>query len=72
LERGWADDNPLLSAPEAQDLQTPAPQYRHPKKNWRLKRGVVPQWYKRRLGIRTTAQSGAARVARYRPRSLPR
>jgi sec-independent protein translocase protein TatB len=72
LERGWADDNPLLSPPEAQDLQTPAPQYRHPKKNWRLKRGAVPQWYKRRLGIRTNAQSGAARVARYRPRSLPR
>jgi sec-independent protein translocase protein TatB len=39
-----------------------------PKKNWRLKRGAVPQWYKARAGVRTHVQSGAARVARYRPR----
>ncbi len=43
------------------------PAYRHPKKNWRLKRGAVPQWYKHRNGVRTKAQSGAARVARFRP-----
>jgi sec-independent protein translocase protein TatB len=46
----------------------PAPQYRHPKKNWRLKRGAMPQWYKQKNGIRGKAQSGAARVARFRPR----
>jgi sec-independent protein translocase protein TatB len=45
----------------------PAPQYRHPKKNWRLKRGAMPQWYKQKAGIRGKAQSGAARVARFRP-----
>ena len=45
----------------------PAPQYRHPKKNWRLKRGALPQWYKQKAGIRGKAQSGAARVARFRP-----
>jgi len=45
----------------------PAPQYRHPKKNWRLKRGAMPQWYKQKNGIRGKAQSGAARVARFRP-----
>jgi sec-independent protein translocase protein TatB len=45
----------------------PVPEYRHPKKKWRLKRGAVPQWYKQRTGIRTKAQSGAARVARFRP-----
>jgi sec-independent protein translocase protein TatB len=45
----------------------PPPSYRHPKKNWRLKRGAMPQWYKQRQGIRTKALSGAARVARYRP-----
>jgi sec-independent protein translocase protein TatB len=44
-----------------------APQYRHPKKNWRLKRGATPQWYKQRAGIRAKALSGAARVARFRP-----
>jgi len=44
------------------------PTYRHPRKNWRLKKGAVPQWYKSRNGVRTRAQSGAARVARFRPR----
>jgi sec-independent protein translocase protein TatB len=51
-------------------LPPPPPQYRHPKKNWRLKRGATPQWYKHRHGVRTKAQSGAARVARHRPRPL--
>ncbi|MEO6364207.1 MAG: Sec-independent protein translocase protein TatB [Caldimonas sp.] len=46
---------------------TPLPQYRHPKKNWRLKRGAMPQWYKQKTGVRAKAQSGAARVARFRP-----
>jgi sec-independent protein translocase protein TatB len=45
----------------------PPPEYRHPKKKWRLKRGATPQWYKQRHGVRTKAQSGAARVARFRP-----
>jgi len=48
-------------------LASPPPAYRHPKKNWRLKRGAMPQWYKLRHGIRAKAQSGAARVARFRP-----
>ena len=48
---------------------TPAT-YRHPKKNWRLKRGAMPQWYKQKNGIRGRAQSGAARVARFRPQRL--
>jgi sec-independent protein translocase protein TatB len=46
----------------------PPPSYTAPKKNWRLKRGAMPQWYKQRNGIRGKAQSGAARVARFRPR----
>ncbi len=48
-------------------LPPPPPTYRHPKKQWRLKRGATPQWYKQHQGIRTRAQSGAARVARFRP-----
>ncbi len=73
LERGWAEDNPLLDhSSEGQEPQALPLQYRHPKKNWRVKRGAMPQWYKRRHGIRTKALSGAARVARYRPRSLSR
>jgi sec-independent protein translocase protein TatB len=45
----------------------PPPIYQHPKKNWRLKRGATPQWYKHRTGVRAKALSGAARVARFRP-----
>lgn len=46
------------------------PSYQPPRKNWRLKRGAVPQWYKARNGVRTKALSGAARVARYRPKKF--
>lgn len=45
------------------------PSYKHPKKNWRIKQKAMPQWYKARTGVRTRTQSGAARVARFRPRS---
>lgn len=48
---------------------SPAPAaYQPPRKNWRLKRSATPQWYKVRHGVRTRALSGAARVARYRPK----
>ena len=50
----------------ARSLSGPA--YKPPKKNWRVKRAAVPAWYKQRNGVRTHAQSGAARVARFRPR----
>jgi sec-independent protein translocase protein TatB len=41
-----------------------------PKRNtFRLKQTAVPSWYKQRSGIKSRAQSGAARVARYRPKS---
>jgi sec-independent protein translocase protein TatB len=46
------------------------PEYKHPGKNWRLKQGAVPHWYKARNGVRTRALSGAARVARYRPHKI--
>lgn len=44
--------------------------YKHPKKKWRTKMGATPNWYKARNGVRTRALSGAARVARYRPKPL--
>ena len=53
------------------DADDDAPVYRHPGKNWRLKRSAMPQWYKARAGVRRQVQSGAARVARYRPRRKP-
>jgi sec-independent protein translocase protein TatB len=37
------------------------------RKNWRLKRGATPLWYKQHNGVRRHVQSGAARVARFRP-----
>ena len=46
------------------------PEYRNPKKKWRIKQGATPNWYKARNGIRTKALSGAARVARYRPQKF--
>jgi len=53
-----------------EDLASVVPAYRNPGKNWRIKRGAMPQWYKSRNGVRTKALSGAARVARYRPQKF--
>ena len=69
FEKDWAE---VTSTDTAESLPwtPPAPEYKHPGKNWRLKRGAMPQWYKARSGVRTKALSGAARVARYRPKLL--
>ena len=61
------DGSNSIAGPAGDTLMTPAPTYSPPKKNWRLKRGAMPQWYKQRHGIKAKAQSGAARVARFRP-----
>ena len=47
---------------------TVTPAYKHPGKNFRLKKAAVPRWYKARTGVRSHVQSGAARVARFRPK----
>lgn len=70
LQKSWTGDDQSISPPAsgAHEGWTPAPpRYQHPKKNWRIKRGAVPNWYKHRAGVRAKAQSGAARVARFRP-----
>ena len=70
LDKSWSESigtSPSEGGSAYDTLTTPVPEYRHPKKNWRLKRGATPQWYKQRHGIRGKAQSGAARVARFRP-----
>ena len=66
FEKSWAEATSDSSSPSLSGLET-FPEYKHPKKNWRLKTGATPQWYKARSGVRTRAQSGAARVARFRP-----
>lgn len=72
LDNAWQDPDPLPSGSgQYEPLQPPVPEYKHPKKNWRLKRGATPQWYKQRQGVRVKAQSGAARVARFRPPRAP-
>jgi sec-independent protein translocase protein TatB len=50
--------------------EPPPPEYRHPGKKWRVKKGATPQWYKQREGVRRHVQSGAARVKRHTPRRL--
>jgi sec-independent protein translocase protein TatB len=42
------------------------------RKNWRVKQGAAPAWYKRATLRRTRVQSGAARVAQHTPASLRR
>jgi len=69
FEKDWAEATGEASA-ALEDSATVVPAYHHPGKNWRLKRGAVPQWYKSRNGVRTKALSGAARVARYRPQKF--
>jgi sec-independent protein translocase protein TatB len=65
LDEAWKSSDSTGYEPLSEPPSSP--EYRHPKKKWRLKRGAMPQWYKQRHGIRGKAQSGAARVARFRP-----
>lgn len=61
------EDGASGSTTYTESWTSPESQYKHPQKNWRLKRSAMPQWYKARQGVRTKALSGAARVARFRP-----
>jgi len=76
IERGLNEAKQGIEGSVAAELNAPLeeplsyPEYRHPKKKWRVKQGATPQWYKARNGIRTRALSGAARVARYRPQKF--
>ncbi len=74
IERSLSEATATLNGAGEHDAllepQVSYPEYRNPKKKWRLKQGATPNWYKARNGIRTKALSGAARVARYRPQKL--
>ena len=70
FEKDWAQTTAGLgNSFDTNNSMVTLPEYRHPGKNWRLKRGAMPHWYKAQQGIRTRALSGAARVARFRPRA---
>ena len=68
FEKEWQDAT--STAQSALGEPPSFPEYKHPKKKWRLKQGAVPHWYKARTGVRTRALSGAARVAKYRPQKF--
>ena len=44
LESSWKSGDVDSAARALEGLSTPPPEYRHPKKNWRLKRGATPSW----------------------------
>ncbi len=78
FEKSWSDatsgldssGSSTFNASDADSIgMTVFPEYKHPGKNFRLKQKAVPQWFKARTGTRTRALSGAARVARYRPKN---
>jgi sec-independent protein translocase protein TatB len=71
IEREFNDAAGLDTAAAAALEAPPShPQYKAPRKKWRIKQGAMPNWYKARTGVRTRALSGAARVARFRPRKF--
>ncbi len=73
FEKSWADATNMTDNSQqtvAAELPSSYPSYRHPGKHWRVKQGATPNWYKARIGTRTRALSGAARVARFRPQKL--
>jgi len=74
LQGGLAPSQDQSSGSFYNDLPSNPP-YHHAapttvRKNWRLKRGATPLWYKQRHGVRRHVQSGAARVARFRPPAM--
>jgi sec-independent protein translocase protein TatB len=71
FEKQWSEATSTAEATSEALAAPPSfPEYRNPKKKWRIKQGATPNWYKARNGIRTKALSGAARVARYRPQKF--
>lgn len=75
FEKDWAATTSGLSGESTAESTTADsfvryPEYKHPRKHWRVKQGAMPQWYKARAGVRTKALSGAARVARFRPQKF--
>jgi sec-independent protein translocase protein TatB len=67
FDKQWQD---ATSTAQSALSEPSYPEYKPPKKKWRLKQGAVPHWYKARNGVRSKALSGAARVARYRPQKF--
>ncbi len=67
FDKSWSEITESKSSTSSGELTPSFPHYQHPRKKWRVKQGATPRWYKARSGLRTSALSGAARVARFRP-----
>jgi sec-independent protein translocase protein TatB len=70
IQGAFNSNGEALSAPEHaaySAIASSITRYVHPKKQWRARRTALPVWYKQRHGVRARVQSGAARVARFRP-----
>jgi sec-independent protein translocase protein TatB len=70
FEKTWGEATNMATTATMADAPPSFPLYKHPKKKWRVKQGATPNWYKAKSGTRTKALSGAARVARFRPKQL--
>jgi sec-independent protein translocase protein TatB len=70
FEKTWGEATNMATTATMADAPPSFPFYKHPKKKWRVKQGATPNWYKAKSGTRTKALSGAARVARFRPKQL--
>ncbi|OYU44708.1 MAG: twin-arginine translocase subunit TatB [Burkholderiales bacterium PBB4] len=46
FEKSWSEATGVAALPTPEIT----PQYKHPRKNWRLKHGAMPQWSKARAG----------------------
>ena len=66
FEKSWEQVTNEASSSSGTSYES-YPTYSRPHKKWRMKTSATPKWFKSRSGVRTSAQSGAARVARYRP-----
>lgn len=67
FDKSWSEITESKSSTSSGEVTPSFPHYQHPRKKWRVKQGATPRWYKARTGLRTSALSGAARVARFRP-----
>ncbi len=70
FEKTWGEATNMATTATMADAPPSFPLYKHPQKKWRVKQGATPNWYKAKSGTRTKALSGAARVARFRPKQL--
>ena len=67
FDHDWEQSTSGLYESRNDEVELAPPFYTHPGKKWRIKRAAVPGWYKSRQRVRSHVQSGAARVARFRP-----